>query len=177
MKGIRLCVAGAALMGVFTSQPVWACWSDHAAASVRLKSMETMFMVTALRCRTGADNFLDDYNAFIEANRAELSLANAEIRSTMAEGGMGERRALNAYDAMVVGVANHYGSGHERLGCAELKAEARALAGRSQSRGELEAEAGRLVDAPALPGPVCAAPVTLAAAAVPALPASAAVTR
>jgi len=42
---------------------------------------------------------------------------------------MGPMGAKKALDTISVGMANHYGQGHPWLGCGELKAMARDLAG------------------------------------------------
>ena len=91
-----------------------------------IRKLDIMLMVTALRCRSGADNFQAEYAAFATAHNAMLNRAGRQLRSQLSHrhGSKGAKRAL---DRISVGMANQYGHGHPWLGCAELKSIARDL--------------------------------------------------
>ena len=92
-----------------------------------LRHLDIMLMVTSLRCRTTADNFQADFQAFEAAHMGELNAAAAEMRDGMVSrlGAVGANRAL---DRISTGMANQYGQGHPWLDCADLKMVARSLA-------------------------------------------------
>ena len=85
-----------------------------------LRKLEIMLMVTALRCRNGADNFQAEYRDFTVTHSASLSEARQQLRGRLVHrhGGRGATKAL---DQISVGMANQYGQGHPWLGCAQLK--------------------------------------------------------
>lgn len=93
----------------------------------KLRRLDIMLMVTSLRCRTTADNFQADFQAFEAAHLAELNAAAAEMRDGLV-GRFGVAGANRALDRVSTGMANEYGQGHPWLGCAELKSVARSLA-------------------------------------------------
>jgi hypothetical protein len=93
----------------------------------KLRRLDIMLMVTALRCRATADNFNADYGAFTTSHLGELNAANAELRNEMAHtyGAAGAEQAL---DRLSTTMANAYGQGHPWLTCADLKMVAHNLA-------------------------------------------------
>ena len=76
-----------------------------------------MLMVTALRCRNTADNFLPQYNRFVTKHNALIGSQNNVLKSHFAAKPMDAGGALNALDRMSIGFANSYGNGHKRMGC------------------------------------------------------------
>lgn len=92
-----------------------------------LRTFDIMLMVTALRCRTGADDFQADYYRFAARHIGTLNRAGATLRADFAST-MGPRSADRALDRMGVRIANSYGDGHPWMGCAQLGQLARELA-------------------------------------------------
>ena len=92
-----------------------------------LRTFDIMLMVTALRCRTGADDFQADYYRFAANHVGTLNRAGATLRAEFANT-MGPRSADRALDRMGVRIANSYGDGHPWMGCAQLGQLARELA-------------------------------------------------
>jgi hypothetical protein len=129
------------------------CWGPQAVDAAKLRNLDIMLMVTALRCRMGADNFQPDYYKFSAAHQAELNRANGVIRAQFA--GAGPVAANRALDKMSVVIANGYGTGHPELGCKQLKQATRELAA-ARTPGTLLAAANTMVGAPAIPGGQCA---------------------
>ena len=60
----------------------------------KLRRLDIMLMVTALRCRFGADNFQADYDAFATRHLAELNAAARTLTAELARrnGASGARR-------------------------------------------------------------------------------------
>ena len=94
----------------------------------KLRQLDIMLMVTSLRCRFGADNFQSDYERFASNHNPLMQDA---FRSLQADytARMGPARTKKALDSISVGMANSYGQGHPWLGCGELKAMTKELAG------------------------------------------------
>jgi len=158
---MRKFVAAAAVLAASTmvaSMPAQAqsCWSNAAVDAAKVRNLDIMLMVTALRCRMGPDNFQPDYYKFSAAHQAELNVANGTIRAQFAGGA--PKAADRALDKMSVKIANSYGTGHTSMGCRELRQVTRDLAG-SRVKGSLLAAADALVDEPFVPGSACAARV------------------
>lgn len=155
MRGIFRQSALAAAMIIASVQPAQACWNSAGQDAVKIKHLNTMLMVTALRCRGGADNFLPQYNRFVTNNSALIGSQNNLIRSHLA-GISGARGAENALDRMSIGFANSYGTGHSRMNCSELKQLASDLAEQRQGVATLAAAADQTIDPAPLPGGICA---------------------
>ena len=86
----------------------------------KLRRLDIMLMVTALRCRFGPDNFQADYEAFSARHLGALNAAARDLTQALAAsyGAQGARRAL---DRLSTSMANGYGMGHPTMDCAELK--------------------------------------------------------
>ncbi|WP_159976337.1 MULTISPECIES: S-adenosyl-L-homocysteine hydrolase [unclassified Novosphingobium] len=110
----------------------------------KLRRMDIMLMVTGLRCRTTADNFMEDYGRFTSSHMAELNEANGELRAQLAVEA-GEEGAVKALDKMSVVMANEYGAGHPWLSCHELHQVAQGLAS-VQGHETLVEVAGQLLE-------------------------------
>lgn len=93
----------------------------------KLRRLDIMLMVTALRCRTTPDNFQPEFQKFEAAHLKELNEAARDLRDGLVarNGVVGAERAL---DRLSTGMANQYGQGHPWMGCAELKVATRILA-------------------------------------------------
>jgi hypothetical protein len=152
-------VAALALAATMAANPAQACWTSMEEDAAKVANLNTMMMVSALRCRHGQDNFLAEYNQFVKAHNSVLGSQNAAVRSHFARVG-GVRGAEAALDKFVIGIANHYGAGHETLGCAQLKQLAGELAYNSHNSASLVMLADAKIEAVPLPGGTC--PVSIA---------------
>jgi hypothetical protein len=103
-----------------------AAQSDLASAE-KLRRLDIMLMVTALRCRFGADNFQADYEAFSARHLGTLNAAARDLTQALSAsyGAQGARRAL---DRLSTSMANGYGMGHPTMDCAQLKHATQELA-------------------------------------------------
>lgn len=155
MKKAYLAAALLAVTGLVGALPAQAqaCWGSEAVNAAKLRNLDIMLMVTALRCRMGADNFQRDHYDFSAAHQAELNVANGVLRAQFAGGG--PTAANRALDKMSTIIANGYGMGHPDLGCHELRQITRDLA-ITGVRGALLDAANALVGAPSIPGGSCA---------------------
>lgn len=140
-KGAAALAAAALLAG----SPAGA-QQDTLETAEKLRRLDIMLMVTALRCRFGEDNFQADYEAFSARHLSTLNGAARELTAELARqhGASGANRAL---DRMSTGIANGYGMGHPRLECAELKRTTQELTGESD-HAALVAAAERLIELP-----------------------------
>ena len=112
--------AFAALAGLCVGAPAQAaCWSDEEASAAQVRDLETMLMVSALRCRLIGQDFLADYNHLVETSRPALTAVNDTLRAHFAHG-LGARASLDAYDHYVTTIANRYGAGAVGLGCDDM---------------------------------------------------------
>jgi hypothetical protein len=93
----------------------------------KLRRLDIMLMVTALRCRTGPDNFQAEFQQFEGSHLKELNGAAADLRSGLVSS-YGTKGADRALDRLSTSMANQYGQGHPWLGWAELKVTTRILA-------------------------------------------------
>lgn len=110
----------------------------------KLRRLDIMLMVTALRCRSTPDNFTADYGDFTTSHMDELQQANAQLRAELSvQGGAG--RADRELDRLSTTIANRYGQGHPWLNCAELKLTTRDLA-QIKGRAALEDLADELLN-------------------------------
>ena len=158
MKFAQAILVGAAVAMTATSAQA-ACWSAKAASAAQVREFETMLMVSALRCRTGDDGFLDDYNRFVRSSRTTLTAVNDDLRTQF--GGNGNA-ALNRYDAYVTSIANRHGAGSSGLDCRDMKALARDAVAAKGSRATLDELAVRAGADPELPGGRCRGAITVA---------------
>jgi hypothetical protein len=133
---------------------VQVCWDSEAAQAASIRHLDAMLMVTALRCRTGRDNFLFEYNAFVTANNTVLGSQNAVLKRHFAKIA-GAKSAENAADHFTIQLSNRYGSGNENMNCHQLKQLAGTLASRSHEARELADVADRTVGMPELTGGRC----------------------
>ncbi len=124
---LRFAILAAAALGLMDSGLSPAAAQDAGMSGAeKLRRLDIMLMVTGLRCRTGADNFTEEYGAFTTAHLPALNGASAEMQKGLIakNGPFGTVRAL---DRISVTMANKYGQGHPWLSCAQLKSAARVL--------------------------------------------------
>ncbi len=157
VKTRKAAISGAILASLAVSTPAQAtCWSAHAVAAAQVRDLETMLMVSALRCRSSGTDFLGSYNQFVRSSRAALMQANTQLRAHFVAAGSG----LNGYDRYVTALANRYGAGAEGLNCRDMAAITDAALQEGQSFAGLSALATRAEVQPELRGGTC--PVTIA---------------
>jgi hypothetical protein len=150
---LRTFVVALAAMVIAAAPAHAACWkADHVAAA-KVRDLETMLMVSALRCRAQG-NMLARYNKFVVQARPALMQVNDSLRSHFAEA-VGQGRALNAYDGYVTKIANRYGAGVEGLSCADMVSITDAAIGEKPSFQALAALADRAGVQPLLDGDTC----------------------
>lgn len=125
MKWGRHAAAIAALAGMTLAAPLPA--AANTADAEKLRRLDIMLMVSALRCRNGASDFQADYNRFAARHLVEMNAASRELKAQYAAryGAQGAKRAL---DRISVSMANQYGRGHPWMDCAELKDATQRLA-------------------------------------------------
>lgn len=116
--------AALAAAGMLCAAPVRA---DAGSDAEKLRRLDIMLMVTSLRCRTTADNFQRDFQAFEAAHLTDLNTASDHLRNGLV-GRYGPAGASRALDRLSTSMANRYGQGHPTLNCAQLKMATRTLA-------------------------------------------------
>ncbi len=126
MKILKKAPLGAVLMAV-SVQPAQACWTTAAQYAAKIKHLNTMLMVTALRCRNTVDNFLPSYNQFVVKHNSLIGAQNNELRNYLSAT-YGARGTEGALDRMSIGYADSYGNGHRDMDCRQLKDLATRLA-------------------------------------------------
>lgn len=154
-KVAALCALAATMM----AGQAQACWTSAEQDAAKVANLNMMMMVSALRCRKGPSDFLADYNRFVKINNPLIGSQNAAVRSHFARIG-GNGNADAAMDKFIIGIANSYGGGHDRLGCGELKMVAQDLSRNGHNTGSLLAIAKENVDEFPLAGGNC--PVNIA---------------
>lgn len=114
MQGIGKKMAAAALMVVCLAGQAQAassdCWSHQEIAAAKIRNLQSMLMVAALRCNGSRVNVLASYNSFVKANRATIMAANDSLKSYFARHSgsvAGQRR----YDRFATALANGFGAG------------------------------------------------------------------
>jgi len=128
---IMAAAASLAMMGTAVA-PAQAA-STYASAE-NLRKLDIMLMVTALRCRHGADNFQRDYEKFAVKHGVALQGAAHTLQASY-QGKYGKKGAKRQLDTISVSMANKYGQGHPWLECAQLKEVTQDLAGHRDSSG------------------------------------------
>ena len=139
-QGVKQCVAALTLAAISTTSAQAACWSDAAVSAAKVRDLETMLMVSALRCKTSDNAMLMQYNRFVRASRPALAAVNETLRAQFASAG-----GLNAYDRYVTAIANRYGAGAEGLSCNDMTSilsAAEAEGGSSTGLARLANDAG-----------------------------------
>lgn len=128
MNRISGIAAGVAALAMMLPAPASASSVESAE---KIRKLDIMLMVTALRCRNGSHNFQADYERFSASHLAELNAASATLKADLSrkQGAAGAKRAL---DRISTGMANAYGNGHPWLDCAGLKKVASDLAANKQ---------------------------------------------
>lgn len=143
MRVLRKVAAGLAVFTMVAGAVSTPAMAGDFSSAEKLRKLDIMLMVSALRCRFSADGFQADYYDFSRMHLQSLNAANRELEAGFRQqfGATGAKRAL---DRMSVSMANHYGQGHPTMGCADLKAATQELA-HTGDRATLLAAADRLL--------------------------------
>lgn len=127
MRGFSKIAASVAAFTMVAGAVTTPAMAGDIASAEKLRKLDIMLMVTALRCRHSADGFQADYYNFSAKHNKSLNSAAHEMQSSLEQqyGPAGAKRAL---DRLSVSMANHYGQGHPSMNCAQLKAATQQLA-------------------------------------------------
>ena len=136
------------------------CWNADQIAAAKVRDMETMLMVSSLRCRADHRQMIGQYNAFVVKSRAALNQVNDTLKAHFTEE-VGARRSLDAYDSYVTRIANRYGAGADGLSCDDLSDITVAALNENATFAALSDLADRADVRPVIEGGAC--PVTIAA--------------
>jgi hypothetical protein len=145
----------AALMAVsLVATPAQACWNNAEQDAARIANMNQMLMVSALRCRFGKQNFLNDYNSFIRYNNDVLASQHHLIKAQYART-MGDKAAFAELDRFIIGLSNYYGGGHGDPDCAKLEKLSKQLAAGRHDVNTLAQIADQVVGVPLQASQAC----------------------
>jgi hypothetical protein len=153
--------AAAAAMALVGVPAQATCWTPQEVTAAKIRDLDTMLMVSALRCRTGTSGMLAAYNAFVVQDRVALTRVNEELRGHFAKA-VGKAGALNAYDNYVTAVANSYGAGSEGLSCDNMVSIVQAATAEGATYEALSEIADRAGVQPRIDGGAC--PTVIASA-------------
>jgi hypothetical protein len=106
LKGVLIAATAAAILAA----PVQAtCWKSDEVSAASVRELQSMLMVAALRCQVAGYPMMDDYNNFVQSNRAAISAMNDRLKAHFihAMGAVGGQRA---YDSFTTSMANGYGA-------------------------------------------------------------------
>jgi hypothetical protein len=150
---VRSLVIALAATAIIAAPAQASCWKADQVAAAKVRDLETMLMVSALRCRAQG-NMLARYNKFVVQARPALMQVNDTLRAHFAES-VGAGRSLNAYDSYVTRIANRYGAGTDGLSCNDLSSITDAAVSERPSFQALAALADRAGVQPLLDGGAC----------------------
>lgn len=128
----RSVVIALAAAAIIAAPAEASCWKADQVAAAKVRDLETMLMVSALRCRGEGGTMLARYNDFVVKGRPALIEVNDTLRQHFTES-VGAGRSLDAYDSYVTRVANRYGAGADGLSCSDLSAITDAAANETPS--------------------------------------------
>ena len=90
------------------------CWSADAVTAAKVRNLDTMLMVSSLRCRNENASVMGVYSAFVNQNRGILLQANVELQRHF--------HSADALDHYATLLANHYGAGAVGIDCNSIAA-------------------------------------------------------
>ncbi len=171
---MRAWMRGVMGLAALAAAPVQAgCWSIEDASAARIRDLQSMLMVAALRCQAAHFDISGDYNGFVSDNRTAIIAANDALkRHFIRQAGAVEGQA--AYDRFTTRLANAYGAARSTAGdCAMAGVIARDARMMANDRAGLLLVADHAGLNTMVEGGVCQ-PVEMAAAVRPVMVASAA---
>jgi hypothetical protein len=155
MRNLGKWVAASVALALTATSVQARCWDEAAVRAARSRELDTMLMVSALRCRNDGATFLADYNSFVKTSRPALLRINAQLRAHFDEG-RGQRATLDAFDNYVTAIANRYGAGSDGLSCSDFGWITKAALGASGSDEDIAQLAENARIEPILPEGRCA---------------------
>ena len=99
-------MAGAALLLASAPANAAGCWAkEDAAVAAKVRELQTMLMVGALRCRATGIDILPSYNAFVSTHRKTIAAMNDRLKAHFASSGPteGQSITLDAEGSTVAG--------------------------------------------------------------------------
>lgn len=157
----RIMFAAVIAVSVCAAPAQAGCWQGQHAAAAKVRDLQSMLMVAALRCRGTGVEVLADYNSFVVANRATITVMNDRLKDHFFAD-YGRAGGQREYDRFTTALANAYGAGEGSASCADMAALARETTEAGTTPEALIRIAEREGRAPALPGGAC--PVIMASA-------------
>ena len=86
------------------------CWAAQETSAAKVRDLQSMLMVAALRCRTSGVDVLASYNQFVRNNREALVATNSRLKVHF-NTAYGPVEGQRAYDRFTTALANAYGAG------------------------------------------------------------------
>lgn len=152
---IATCVAALALVATGTAHAS-ACWDAPSIGAARISELETMLMVTSLRCRAKGFDFHESYERFADTYKDAFGAAQTALRTHF--GASGSEEGRRAYDSYLIGVANFYGIGKTDADtCHAFEAVNKELGGVAAKPGLIPLMAMEMVRDPQIAGTRCPA--------------------
>jgi hypothetical protein len=154
--------------GGTAAQAQQACWQAYEVQAARVRDLQTLLMVGALKCSGPGYDVAGHYNNFVTKNRSALAGYNDVLKVRfMREEGI--RAGQRAYDQFTTALANVHSDSAQatETGFCQMASTLVALAG-GATADDLEALAENIAERPRGVGETCSAPG--AAAAIASLP-------
>ena len=151
----------AAVLALCSAPAQAACWTPREVAAAQVRDLDTMLMVSALRCRFESAALLTEYNELVGKHRAGLGEALGVLKAHYVAAA-GPKAGLDALDHYVTRVANRYGAGADGLSCASLEGIAQAALAEEPTLDALVALAERADVQPVLDEERCPVIVAIA---------------
>jgi hypothetical protein len=101
--------AAAAATALVTTPVQAACWNANETAAATVRELQSVLMVSALRCQVMKFDISGDYNTFLRANKSTIQQMNDRIKAHFFKG-VGPVRGQVAYDAWTTSLANNHGA-------------------------------------------------------------------
>jgi len=125
----RKILLAAAAAAVATAPIQAACWKSEEASAAGVRELQSMLMVAALRCQVAGHPMMNDYNEFVNSNRAAIGAMNDRIKAHFIRT-FGPAGGQRAYDSFTTSMANGYGAASSGADvCADADSLAREGAG------------------------------------------------
>ncbi|API58127.1 hypothetical protein BSL82_01440 [Tardibacter chloracetimidivorans] len=143
------------------------CWHSYEIEAARVRDLQTMLMMSALKCGSAGGTLESQYNAFVNKKRPLLTGHNNVLKARfMRESGIDGGQS--AYDRFTTGLANSHSARAQSVNFCDMAGTLMTLAAGSTDE-ELSTLARSFSETPLGVGESC--PVNMAAPAMPATPA------
>lgn len=129
------------------------CWEAGTVSAGRLIELETMFLVSSLRCRIIGFDFRDSYESFVDAYEDTFDTAQHTVKAHFGKGGTD---GPGYYQRYLTSLANFYGIGRTDADtCHAFEAINRELANAVTNPDVLNMIAAEMVRNPKIDGSMC----------------------